>query len=97
MAPTNHTGRNCLKLETTSIGSRARTIDGDVIDNEAKAILNRCPETQFMFDQIEKHLIERYPKVFDGTLDKIVCIPQVYDYGVGNENAKKQCQNILKP
>ena len=89
MAPTTHTGQNCLKLETTSIGSRARRIDGDVIDNEAKTILNRCPETQFMFDQIEKHLIERYPKVFDGSLDKIESFPLVYNYGVENKDAKK--------
>ena len=38
---------------------------------------------------LEKHLIERYPKVFDGTLDKIVCVPLMYDYGVQNKNSKK--------
>ena len=89
MATATHSGRNCLKLETTSIGTRVQIIDGDVIDNKAKAILNRCPETKFMVDLIEKHLLDTYPKIFNGTLDKVECVPQMYDYGVMNENAKK--------
>ena len=85
----NHTGENCLRLEASSIGSKAGNISGNVFDNEAEKILKQCPETDFISTQIENHLLERYPKVFDGTLDKIVCLPLLYDYGVGNKNAKK--------
>merc|ERR1712227_85859 len=64
-------------------------MNGDVIDDNAKAILKQCPELEYMLGYIEKHLKETYPKVFDGTLNKVECVPNMYDYGVENKNAKK--------
>ena len=89
MTSSNHSGRNCLKLEALHVGSKVGAIKGDVIDDNAKAILKQCPELEYMLVYIEKHLKETYPKVFDGTLDKMVCLPLMYDYGVENKNAKK--------
>ena len=89
MASQYHTGKKCLRLGASAIGSKIVKINGKVFDNEAQRILKQCPETGFMLTQIEQHLLERYPKVFDGTLDKIECVPELYDYGVETKNNKK--------
>ena len=60
----NHTGENCLRLEASSIGSKAGNINGNVFDDEAKKFLKQSPGTEFMSTQIENHLLERYPTVF---------------------------------
>ena len=89
MALSKHNEKHCLQLEVSSIGSKKGIIEGYVIDNEAKAILGRCPEAKFMVDEIEKHLLDRYSSVFNGTLSKVESFPQFYDYGV---DTKKGCK-----
>ena len=89
MASQKHENRNCLALEASPIGSRSVAIEGKVIDNEAKAILERCPETKFMLDEIKKHLLDIYPSVFDGTLNKVESFPQLYNYGVDTKKGSK--------
>lgn len=84
-----HKHRNCLNLEGLEISTTRRPIEGDVIDDEAKKILQQCPEANFMVAEIENHLLERYPKVFKGTLDRIESFPQVYNYGVDTKNSTK--------
>ena len=89
MASQKHQERNCLSLEASPVGSRPGTIRGRVIDSDAETILGRCPETKFMLDEIEKHLLDRYPSVFEGTLNKVECFPQLYSYGVDTKKGKK--------
>ena len=89
MALSKHRQRKCLALDASSIGSRSGIIEGKVIDNEAKAILGRCKEAAFMVGEIEKHLLDRYPSVFDGTLSKIHSFPQLYNYGVDTKKGSK--------
>ena len=84
-----HRERKCLALEASSIGLRSGVIEGKVIDNEAKAILGQCKEAAFMVGEIEKHLLDRYPSVFDGSLSKIHSFPQLYNYGVDTKKGSK--------
>ena len=72
MSLTKHNERSCLGLESSIIGTRHSLMEGKVIDNEAKTILGRCPEAKFMLPEIEKHLKETYPKVFDGSFNEII-------------------------
>ena len=39
--------------------------------------------------EIEKHLLDRYPSVFDGTLSKVHSFPQLYNYGVDTKKGSK--------
>ena len=42
-----------------------------------------------MVGEIEKHLLERYPSVFDGTLTSVHSFPQFYNYGVDTKKGSK--------
>ena len=89
MALSKHRERKCLALQASSIGSKRGVIEGKVIDNEAKAILGQCKEAAFMVSEIEKHLLDRYPSVFNGNLSKVHCFPQLFNYGVDTKKGSK--------
>lgn len=89
MSLSNHNEKSCLSLEPSIVGTKHSFIGGNVIDNEAKIILGRCPEAKFMLGEIEKYLQDRYSKVYDGTLNEIISIPETYDYGVETKKGKK--------
>ena len=42
-----------------------------------------------MLGEIEKYLQDRYSKVYDGTLNEIISVPETYDYGVETKKGKK--------
>ena len=89
MALSHNENRNCLSLGPLPIGLKTKTLTGKVMDNEATSILGKCPEAQFMLKEIEKNLFERYPSVFDGTLNEVKRFPELFNYGVETKKGLK--------
>ena len=89
MSSSKHRDKDCLHLGASPIGFKTGSVEGNVVDNQAKAILGRSQETKFMLEEIEKHLLERYPSVFDGTLNEVEKFPQLFDYGVNTKKGSK--------
>ena len=83
MATSSHNKNKCLKLGVSYIGSKSRNIGGDVIDDIAKQKLASLPDG--MLERIENYLQDRFPEVYNNTLNKILSIPENYDYGVGTK------------
>ena len=87
MAASNHIKKKCLGLGPSSIGSKRSNVGGDVIDDIAKQKLDFLPDV--MLEKIEDYLKDRFPEVYNNTLDKIISIPEDYDYGVETAQGKK--------
>ena len=87
MDDTIHISSKCLELGSSSIGSKTRSVHGDVIDEIAKQKLNDLPEG--MLEKIEDYLRDRFPEVYSHNLNKIISVPDDYDYGVEKAKGKK--------
>ena len=87
MAASNHIPKKCLGLGPSFIGSKSGNVGGDVIDDIVKQKLDYLPEG--MIDKIENYLNDRFPEVYSYKLDKIISIPECYDYGVETKKKKK--------
>ena len=87
MAQSNHIESKCLHLGPSSIGSKAGNLGGDVIDDIAKQKLGFLPDG--MLKEIEKYLKDRFPEVYNNNLDKVISVPENYDYGVETKKGMK--------
>ena len=87
MDSTNHISSKCLELGPSSIGSKSCSVGGDIIDEIAKQKLSDLPEG--MLEKIEDYLRDRFPEVYNHTLNKIISVPEDYDYGVETKKGRQ--------
>ena len=87
MASSNHIKSKCLGLGPSCIGSKVGIVGGNVIDDIAKQKLKCLPLG--MIAKIEDYLRDRFPEVYNHKLNKIISIPEDYDYGVETKKGMK--------